>query len=330
MIEFLQQLINGLAQGGIYALIALGYTMVYGIIELINFAHGDIFMMGAFVSLWTLSYWPLPAPLDKIGLGLGNFLLPFLGGVPASAAVARTSVAARSGGRTRLVPIIHGLVLLAAKFGYLDLQVLSEAKKSLGYRLEYWQATAAMIRDYPLSGCGVGNFQAYYAKYKLPQSSEMVADPHNFLFEIAATSGLPALALWVFAWLAWFRQMTVGGAVAEPTSASAARAAGITGLDPSCWKLRDLMEAADASLRAEWDRTATVCWMLAEINRDRKKRPKPFEIDEFHPMTTEVERRKKRTANVPQMSRLAFLKACRADLERQGKPIPESLKRETE
>lgn len=90
------------------------------------------------------------------------------------------------------------------------------------------------------------------------------------------------------------------------------------------------MEAADASLRAEWDRTATVCWMLAEINRDRKKRPKPFEIDEFHPMTTEVERRKKRTANVPQMSRLAFLKACRADLERQGKPIPESLKRETE
>ncbi len=51
---------------------------------------------------------------ELIGLGVGNLLLPFLGGVPASAAVARTSVAARSGGRTRLVPIIHGLVLLAA------------------------------------------------------------------------------------------------------------------------------------------------------------------------------------------------------------------------
>ena len=127
--------------------------------------------------------------------------------------------------------VLGGLVLLAAKFGYLDLQVLSEAKKSLGYRLEYWQATVAMIRDYPLSGCGVGNFQAYYAKYKLPQSSEMVADPHNFLFEIAATSGLPALALWVFAWIVWLRQMTAGGATADSASASTARAAGLGSAD---------------------------------------------------------------------------------------------------
>ena len=48
---FLQQLINGIALGSIYALIALGYTMVYGIIALINFAHGEIFMAGAFVGL---------------------------------------------------------------------------------------------------------------------------------------------------------------------------------------------------------------------------------------------------------------------------------------
>ena len=46
--EFLQQLINGLAFGSIIALIALGYTMVYGILRFINFAHGDIFMLGAF------------------------------------------------------------------------------------------------------------------------------------------------------------------------------------------------------------------------------------------------------------------------------------------
>ena len=44
----LQQTVNALSIGAIYALIALGYTMVYGIIELINFAHGDIFMLGAF------------------------------------------------------------------------------------------------------------------------------------------------------------------------------------------------------------------------------------------------------------------------------------------
>ena len=48
MIEFLQQLINGLALGSIYALIALGYTMVYGVLRFINFAHGDVFMVGAF------------------------------------------------------------------------------------------------------------------------------------------------------------------------------------------------------------------------------------------------------------------------------------------
>lgn len=50
--EFIQQLINGLSLGSIYALIALGYTMVYGIIKLINFAHGDIYMIGAFVGLY--------------------------------------------------------------------------------------------------------------------------------------------------------------------------------------------------------------------------------------------------------------------------------------
>src|SRR5262249_83068 len=51
---FLQQTINGLTRGSIFALIALGYTMVYGIIELINFAHGDIFMLGLMVSLTLL------------------------------------------------------------------------------------------------------------------------------------------------------------------------------------------------------------------------------------------------------------------------------------
>jgi branched-chain amino acid transport system permease protein len=48
MNEFFQQLINGLALGAIYALIALGYTMVYGVLRFINFAHGDVFMLGAF------------------------------------------------------------------------------------------------------------------------------------------------------------------------------------------------------------------------------------------------------------------------------------------
>ena len=48
---FLQQLINGLTLGSIYALVALGYTMVYGILGLINFAHGEVVMIGALSSL---------------------------------------------------------------------------------------------------------------------------------------------------------------------------------------------------------------------------------------------------------------------------------------
>src|SRR3954454_15837758 len=48
MIELFQQLIDGFSQGAIYALIALGYTMVFGVLRFINFAHGDVFMLGAF------------------------------------------------------------------------------------------------------------------------------------------------------------------------------------------------------------------------------------------------------------------------------------------
>jgi len=50
--EFLQQLINGLSLGSIYALIALGYTMVYGVLKFINFAHGDVYMVGAFAGYY--------------------------------------------------------------------------------------------------------------------------------------------------------------------------------------------------------------------------------------------------------------------------------------
>jgi branched-chain amino acid transport system permease protein len=52
MSEFLQQIINGISLGSIYALIALGYTMIYGILRFINFAHGDVFMVGAFIGFY--------------------------------------------------------------------------------------------------------------------------------------------------------------------------------------------------------------------------------------------------------------------------------------
>ncbi|MBE0617758.1 MAG: branched-chain amino acid ABC transporter permease, partial [Proteobacteria bacterium] len=68
MEQFFQQLTNGLAVGGIYALIALGYTMVYGVLKLINFAHGDLFTIGAYLGMTLL-----------VSLGLREGLGPVLG-----------------------------------------------------------------------------------------------------------------------------------------------------------------------------------------------------------------------------------------------------------
>ena len=58
--QFIQQLINGVSLGSIYALIALGYTMIYGIIKLINFAHGDIYMVGAYIGFFAITVANLP------------------------------------------------------------------------------------------------------------------------------------------------------------------------------------------------------------------------------------------------------------------------------
>ncbi len=70
---FLQQLINGLTSGSLYALIAVGYTVVYGIVQLINFAHGEVFMIGAFGSLavWTIFFQGQTSILILIPMLLG-------------------------------------------------------------------------------------------------------------------------------------------------------------------------------------------------------------------------------------------------------------------
>jgi len=72
MEQFFQQLTNGLAVGGIYALIALGYTMVYGVLRLINFAHGDLFMIGAYLGLTLITALALQSHL---GVLLGVLVL---------------------------------------------------------------------------------------------------------------------------------------------------------------------------------------------------------------------------------------------------------------
>ena len=74
---FVQQLINGLTLGSIYGLIAIGYTMVFGIIGMVNFAHGDVFMVSAFIAL--ILYLLLTAVLGITALGLALLLVLILG-----------------------------------------------------------------------------------------------------------------------------------------------------------------------------------------------------------------------------------------------------------
>ncbi|MBQ9153027.1 MAG: branched-chain amino acid ABC transporter permease [Solobacterium sp.] len=64
---FFSYLVNGLGLGSVYAIIALGYTMVYGIAKMLNFAHGDIIMIGAYVSYFLLSYFHLPLAVSVLG-----------------------------------------------------------------------------------------------------------------------------------------------------------------------------------------------------------------------------------------------------------------------
>jgi branched-chain amino acid transport system permease protein len=83
---FFQQLVNGLSIGSIYALIALGYTMVYGVLKLINFAHSEVFMVGAFAGYYSAS-WLGYDPAHPAEFGMGRALLVLIIAMVACAAL---------------------------------------------------------------------------------------------------------------------------------------------------------------------------------------------------------------------------------------------------
>ena len=81
--EFLSYLISGISLGSVYAIIALGYTMVYGIAKMLNFAHGDVIMVGAYISFCVTNYLGLPVIVSiaasvlvctLLGGGLATFI----------------------------------------------------------------------------------------------------------------------------------------------------------------------------------------------------------------------------------------------------------------
>ena len=66
MIQFLSYLVNGIGLGSVYAIIALGYSMVYGIAKMLNFAHGDVIMIGAYISFCATQYWGFPPAVSVL------------------------------------------------------------------------------------------------------------------------------------------------------------------------------------------------------------------------------------------------------------------------
>ena len=118
-------------------------------------------------------------------------------GIVAIAVARRIAGKPSARGRRMLVFIAAAVIVAGSAIAVagktLDREILTEATKSLSYRGHYWLAALKIVRDHPWFGCGLGNFQDLYTQYKLPEASEVVADPHNLLLEVWSASGTPAL-----------------------------------------------------------------------------------------------------------------------------------------
>jgi branched-chain amino acid transport system permease protein len=99
----LQQLLNGLVQGGTYALVAIGYTLVFGVLEIINMAHGELFTAGALIGFFLVGF-GVPLPLALLGAMVGSALLGALLELTALRLVRRK-------GSTNLAPLISTIGL---------------------------------------------------------------------------------------------------------------------------------------------------------------------------------------------------------------------------
>lgn len=107
--------------------------------------------------------------------------------------------------RLLVTSFVIGLALVAVTIGFLllgDEEWMAAAPSSLLFRLRYWRSTLDLLGDHPLMGAGPGGFKAMYLRYRLPVSSESIADPHNFLFETLAAGGIVGGALLgILAWV---------------------------------------------------------------------------------------------------------------------------------
>jgi branched-chain amino acid transport system permease protein len=150
---FLQQLLNGLSLGAIYALIALGYTMVYGTLQLINFAHGEVYMMGAFAALYIARATGVAEDPTLIGVGMvlvGTMLASALLGMAIERLAYRPM---RKASRLNILITAIGMSLLLQNVALLSFGALQDFPSLLPEKT--WNLGGVVVRSIDLITLGV-------------------------------------------------------------------------------------------------------------------------------------------------------------------------------
>src|SRR5437763_1851858 len=152
MHKFVQELVNGLTTGSLYALIALGYSMVYGILKLLNFAHGDIFMVGAFIGygLLTVLGGPDAIAINIVLLLLLMFICAMLGGGLLGVMIERFAYR-RLRNAPRIAPLITAL---GVSFFLENAALLVLGAQYQSYNSYSWKGGELWLRGFTL-GAGV-------------------------------------------------------------------------------------------------------------------------------------------------------------------------------
>lgn len=136
---FLQQIEIGLTQGAIYALVALGYTLVYGIVELINFAHGDVFMWSTLITLVILNALHISSPIGGLPLAGLLLLLMVVGAI--SAALINFGIERVAYRRLRKAPRLAPLIAaIGASFILENLALLWKGPSAISYPMFFPQS----------------------------------------------------------------------------------------------------------------------------------------------------------------------------------------------
>jgi branched-chain amino acid transport system permease protein len=150
---FLQQLLNGVSLGAIYALIALGYTMVYGTLQLINFAHGEVYMMGAFAALYLAKFTGVaddPTIPGAILVMVGAMIFTAILGVTIERVAYRPL---RNSSRLNMLITAIGVSLLLQNLGLLMFGALQDFPSLLPEAR--WTVAGVMVRSQDLVTLGV-------------------------------------------------------------------------------------------------------------------------------------------------------------------------------